>query len=325
MSKPRCLADSRVTIITPRPVASRRPSDPPSSSGLPVTTAGFRVADVHAVGVHHPRHHLLVGVDVGRRHVLLGADRVDDLGDVAARQRFELAARHPRRIADDAALAAAERDVRDGALPRHPGGQRRHLVERHAGVIADAALGRAERDVVLHAIAGEDLDLAVVHLHRTGHGDLPLGMRQDLPDARLEVEQAGRSVELLQHRPEDRSVCRHESWSLAHHDALLGPRRVVSWHDEAMSFCEHCQGQRFDRAQVLRTLRALRRQWRIAGTSRPVRGARRRDPRTAPAGVAPPRRSGRRRGGGRRDRPLTAEPEAARRTASTLSRRQRPI
>ena len=26
-----------------------------------------------------------------------------------------------------------------------------------------------------------------------------------------------------------------------------------------MAFCEHCQGQRFDRAQVLRTLRAMRR------------------------------------------------------------------
>jgi len=25
-----------------------------------------------------------------------------------------------------------------------------------------------------------------------------------------------------------------------------------------MSFCEHCEGQRFDRAQVLRTLRARR-------------------------------------------------------------------
>ena len=25
-----------------------------------------------------------------------------------------------------------------------------------------------------------------------------------------------------------------------------------------MSFCDHCQGQRFDRAQVLRTLRATR-------------------------------------------------------------------
>ncbi len=29
-----------------------------------------------------------------------------------------------------------------------------------------------------------------------------------------------------------------------------------------MSFCEHCAGQRFDRAQVLRTLRATRRRLR---------------------------------------------------------------
>ena len=29
-----------------------------------------------------------------------------------------------------------------------------------------------------------------------------------------------------------------------------------------MSFCEHCAGQRFDRAQVLRTLRAARKRLR---------------------------------------------------------------
>jgi hypothetical protein len=29
-----------------------------------------------------------------------------------------------------------------------------------------------------------------------------------------------------------------------------------------MSFCEHCEGQRYDRAQVLRALRAARRQLR---------------------------------------------------------------
>jgi hypothetical protein len=29
-----------------------------------------------------------------------------------------------------------------------------------------------------------------------------------------------------------------------------------------MSFCEHCEGQRFDRAQVLRVLRATRRAMR---------------------------------------------------------------
>jgi hypothetical protein len=29
-----------------------------------------------------------------------------------------------------------------------------------------------------------------------------------------------------------------------------------------MSFCEHCQGQRFDRARVLRALREVRSAWR---------------------------------------------------------------
>ena len=30
--------------------------------------------------------------------------------------------------------------------------------------------------------------------------------------------------------------------------------------DTTMSFCDHCEGQRFDRAQVLRALRATRKQ-----------------------------------------------------------------
>lgn len=37
-----------------------------------------------------------------------------------------------------------------------------------------------------------------------------------------------------------------------------------------MSFCEHCEGQRFDRAQVLRTLREVRRSMREAHCSKKV-------------------------------------------------------
>jgi hypothetical protein len=33
-----------------------------------------------------------------------------------------------------------------------------------------------------------------------------------------------------------------------------------------MSFCDHCQGQRFDRARVLRILRQIRRDLRASGT-----------------------------------------------------------
>jgi hypothetical protein len=34
-----------------------------------------------------------------------------------------------------------------------------------------------------------------------------------------------------------------------------------------MSFCDHCEGQRFARAQVLRTLRATRKRLRASGTA----------------------------------------------------------
>ena len=36
--------------------------------------------------------------------------------------------------------------------------------------------------------------------------------------------------------------------------------------DNPMSFCDHCEGQRFDRAQVLRALRATRKQLRHPDT-----------------------------------------------------------
>ncbi len=35
-----------------------------------------------------------------------------------------------------------------------------------------------------------------------------------------------------------------------------------------MGFCEHCEGQRFDRSRVLRALRKLRRRLRAAGSDR---------------------------------------------------------
>jgi hypothetical protein len=40
-----------------------------------------------------------------------------------------------------------------------------------------------------------------------------------------------------------------------------------------MSFCDHCQGQRFDRAQVLRVLRDTRRRLRESDNSKTVEHA----------------------------------------------------
>jgi hypothetical protein len=39
-------------------------------------------------------------------------------------------------------------------------------------------------------------------------------------------------------------------------------RQAESRYDHPMSFCEHCEGQRFDRARVLRTLRQLHKELR---------------------------------------------------------------
>ena len=40
-----------------------------------------------------------------------------------------------------------------------------------------------------------------------------------------------------------------------------------------MSFCEHCQGQRFDRARVLRALRQMRREVRLANGGADIEAA----------------------------------------------------
>ena len=166
---------------------------------------------MHAVGVHDPRHQLIIGVDVGRGHILFWTDRIDDLCDIPPRQRLKLASRHPRRIAHDPSLAAAEWDVRDGALPRHPRRERGHLVERHAGLIANAALSRPERNVVLDGVPGEHFDLVVVHLDGARDDDLALGVRQDLPNGGFEIQDAGCSVKLVEHGTGGRSVCGHDA------------------------------------------------------------------------------------------------------------------
>ncbi len=165
--------------------------------GLAGDDAMNAVAVVHGERVHDPRHDLRVGVDVGRRNIHLGADHPGDLSGVAAREPLQLGHRELRRIEDDAALAAAEGDVHHGALPRHPHRQRPHLVERDMLVVADAALGRAAIGVVLHTIAGEDLNGAVVHAHGEANGNLTLGLAQDGAHRLGQIETLGGGIELL--------------------------------------------------------------------------------------------------------------------------------
>ena len=159
-----------------RLVAAERAADRERLAG---DDAEHRVALVHRVRVEDPRHHRRARADVGRRDVLLRPDLVDDLGRVAARHPLELADRERLRVADDAALRAAERQVHQRALPGHPHRERLDLVERDGRVVADAALRRAAGDVVRDAPAGEDAHGAVVHRGRDRDLDRLLALAED--------------------------------------------------------------------------------------------------------------------------------------------------
>ena len=115
---------------------------------------------LHRVGVHHPGHRLLVGADIGGRDVVLGADQRADLAGVAAGHAVRVRWCCTAWVDAHAALGAAVGDIEQGALPGHPHRQGADLVEGDVGGVAKAALGRSARDVVLHSVPDEQLDLA---------------------------------------------------------------------------------------------------------------------------------------------------------------------
>ena len=64
-------------------------------------------------------------------------------------------------------------------------------------MVADAALGRAARDVVRDAVALEGLDRAVVHRHRDRDDDRLLALLQDVHQALVDLEDVGHAAQLL--------------------------------------------------------------------------------------------------------------------------------
>ena len=154
-----------------------------------------RVAVQLAVLVHHPGHRLRVGADVRRRDVARRAEHLLDLVDERARDLLQLVLVAARRVDVDAALRAAERDPRHGRLPGHQRRQRAHLVEVDLGVVADAALVRPARAVVLDAEAGEDVDLPVGQRDRDLHLHLAVGGAHDGAQVVAQLHPVGREVE----------------------------------------------------------------------------------------------------------------------------------
>ena len=146
------------------------------------------MADVHAVGVHHPRHDLIVGVDVGRGHVLLRTDGVDDFRDVPSGERLELAARRDgwQERVELVALPADEgerlrRQVAEQLqLPRLA--QRRRFDVLHSTASVAPIVPRVPHAITLHDVT--------FFRHRTFGAVTTFGMR-------MVVAQAARRADAL--------------------------------------------------------------------------------------------------------------------------------
>ncbi len=188
--------------------------------GLAGHHTGDRVAGVGGVGVHQPGHRLLVGADVRGGDVLLRADHRHQLGGVPAGDPLQLVAGQRFRVDPDTALGTAVGNADQRALPGHPHGQRADLVDVGLRVEADAALGRAAGQVVLHPEPVQDLDPAVVAAQRHGDGDLPPGGPEQVVEPVIEAELSDSLGELVLRRLPGGHTCGH-----AVLQATVGPGR----------------------------------------------------------------------------------------------------
>src|SRR5881396_3502584 len=154
------------------------------------------VAVAARVLVQDPRHHLCVGVHVGRRDIAVGAEHNGDALGEAPGEALELELGEFLRVHRHAALGAAEGDVHQRRLPRHDRREAQHFVVVRIGMVADPPFAGTARPVVLDAIAREHLDTAVIHPH--GNLDLHLaeGGHEDAAHVAFQTDEIGGAVEL---------------------------------------------------------------------------------------------------------------------------------
>ncbi len=169
-----------------------------AANGLAGNGARNVFAAEDGVFIHEPAHILSVGAHVRGRDVDAVTESVIEGADITADQTFAFADGEIARINNDAALAAAERDVRDGAFPGHLHGQHADSVDGFVGSEAETAFVRAQSVVVLYAEAVEDLQGAVIHADRDADVIFFLGGAAVLAGFGIQIEHIGDSLELLE-------------------------------------------------------------------------------------------------------------------------------
>jgi hypothetical protein len=169
---------------------------------------------VGRVGVHDPSHDLFVRAKVGGHDIDLLSDERDHFLRVTAGQTLELAPRQGLGVAGDAAFRPAIRKTSEGALPTHPHGQGRDLAEGDLGMVAQAALGGAEGEMVLHPVAGKDFDPPVIAPQRKRDGHRAFRILEPGAVAFRQFEMVRHQVKLLAGHPERGMIVDVHGWNI---------------------------------------------------------------------------------------------------------------
>jgi hypothetical protein len=157
---------------------------------------GRAEAVVLGVLVHDPGHFLRARAHVGRGDVAVGPDDVVQFVDKLAGDPLEFAPAERERIDGDASFGAAVGQIDHGRFPGHQRCQRAHFVEIDLRMKPQPPLHRPPRIVVLHAVADERSQLAVVHLDRDLDLHLALGHQQQAAHIVAEVHVIGGPIEI---------------------------------------------------------------------------------------------------------------------------------
>lgn len=113
--------------------------------------------------VDHPGHDFRIGVHVRRGDVGSGAQVSEKPVHVCPGKSFEFFFGEFRRIYDDSAFSAAERQIEHCGFHAHPCGERHYFVFVHARMETYAALVRSSYGGVLRAVARKGPHASVVH------------------------------------------------------------------------------------------------------------------------------------------------------------------
>ena len=158
--------------------------------------AQFLMSDHHAVSVEHPAHHLRIRSGIGRGDVLHRPDERENFARISASESFLFSDGKRPRIANHAALGSAVGKIDEGVLPGLQHRQRHDFIAIDGDVVSNAALEGSARVVVLGAVAGEDLNAAVIHPHRAGDAEDAFGGGEDLPPDRIEIHRLVDAIEI---------------------------------------------------------------------------------------------------------------------------------